>query len=75
MDQFLIKGCKELNGRVKINGAKNALLPIMTATLLSPGNYKLNNVPNLRDTRTMSELLRQIGSEVKFENNTQYSIY
>ena len=72
MDKFLINGGKELNGVLKISGAKNALLPIMTATLLAPGNYKLNNVPDLRDTRTMSELLRQIGANVKFENDCLY---
>ena len=72
MDKFLINGGKELNGVLKISGAKNALLPIMTATLLAPGNYKLNNVPDLRDTRTMSELLRQIGANVKFKNDCLY---
>ena len=72
MEKFIINGGKILNGKIKVHGAKNALLPIMTATLLSPGEYKLNNVPDLRDTRTMSELLREIGASVIFENNTLY---
>ena len=72
MEKFIINGGKILNGKIKVHGAKNALLPIMTATLLSPGEYKLNNVPDLRDTRTMSELLRKIGASVIFENNTLY---
>ena len=69
MEKFEILGARELNGKIKINGAKNALLPIMTSTLLAPGNYVLNNVPDLKDTRTMAELLRRIGASVSFENN------
>ncbi|MAP66138.1 MAG: UDP-N-acetylglucosamine 1-carboxyvinyltransferase [Candidatus Marinimicrobia bacterium] len=69
MEKFEILGARELNGKIKINGAKNALLPIMTSTLLAPGNYSLNNVPDLKDTRTMAELLRRIGASVSFKNN------
>ena len=69
MEKFEILGARELNGKIKINGAKNALLPIMTSTLLAPGNYLLNNVPDLKDTRTMAELLRRIGASVSFKNN------
>jgi len=72
MDKFIINGGKELHGKIRVNGAKNALLPIMTATLLSPGKYKLNNVPDLKDTRTMSELLRQIGANVSYASNTLF---
>ena len=43
-----------LYGEIEISGAKNAVLPIMTASIIEPGKYVLNNVPNLRDTRTMS---------------------
>lgn len=70
MDKFEINGGKELNGRIKVNGAKNALLPIMTATLLAPGKYKLNNVPDLRDTRTMAALLTEMGVIVNYKNNS-----
>ena len=69
MDKIIVKGGKQLNGKIKIGGAKNAVLPIMTACLLTPGQYKLTNVPNLKDTRTMSELLRRIGAEVSYENH------
>ena len=41
----------------------------MTACILAPGKYKLTNVPNLRDTRTMSELLRRIGAEVFYDDH------
>ena len=57
MDKLIAIGGNRLNGDVSISGSKNAVLPIMTATLIVPGNYKINNVPNLRDTQTMIKLL------------------
>jgi len=68
MDKFIIHGGKTLSGHIKVSGAKNAVLPIMTAAILAPGKYKLRNVPNLRDTRTMGKLLQIIGAEFSMEN-------
>ena len=70
MDKLIINGGNKLYGDVQISGAKNAVLPIMTATLIVPGNYKINNVPDLRDTRTMIQLLKIIGANVQYSNNT-----
>ncbi len=70
MDKFIIEGPSKLNGDVTISGSKNAALPIMTACLAFPGIYKLNNVPDLRDTRTMIKLLEIIGSKIEKDNNT-----
>ena len=72
MDKIVVIGGNQLNGKIKIGGAKNAVLPIMTACIIAPGKYKLTNVPDLRDTRTMSELLRRIGANVSYENHTLY---
>ena len=69
MDKFLIKGPSKLRGSVEISGSKNAALPIMVACIAYPGIYTLNNVPNLRDTRTMIRLLEESGATVKFNNN------
>ena len=69
MDKLIVNGGAKLFGEVQISGAKNAVLPIMTATLIVPGNYKINNVPDLRDTRTMIKLLRIIGAHVEYSNN------
>ena len=69
MDKLLINGGKKLFGSISISGSKNAVLPIMAATLIQPGIYKLTNVPNLKDTRTMIELLKIIGAKTKFSNN------
>ena len=60
MDKIVVHGDRPLFGAVKISGAKNAVLPIMAATLLAPGKYSIKNVPDLRDTRTMMKLLNII---------------
>ena len=70
MDKIFIEGQKTLSGSVQISGAKNAVLPIMTATIITPGSYKIKRVPDLRDTRTMISLLEIIGAEVNFEDGT-----
>ena len=70
MDKLVIHGGHPLNGSVKVSGAKNAVLPIMTATIITPGSYKIKHVPDLRDTRTMISLLEIIGAEVNFEDGT-----
>src|SRR5262249_43974333 len=65
MDALVIRGGKPLKGRVQIRGAKNAALPVMAATLLAPGVHRLRNVPLLRDTRTMAEVLEKLGARVE----------
>lgn len=72
MDKFVIHGGKTLSGHIQVSGAKNAVLPIMTAAILAPGKYKLRNVPNLRDTRTMGKLLQIIGAEFSMDNGEMY---
>lgn len=70
MDKFIINGGKPLKGTIPVSGSKNAMLPIMAATLLAPGKYTLYNVPELRDVRTMAHLLRIIGAKVEFSDHT-----
>ena len=63
MDQFIIKGPTRLRGSVCINGAKNAVLPIMAASLLARGKSVIENVPTLRDVHTMMKLLEILGAK------------
>jgi UDP-N-acetylglucosamine 1-carboxyvinyltransferase len=70
LDKFIIQGGKPLKGEIRISGSKNAALPLMVATLLSPGKYILHNVPELRDIRTMAHLLRIIGAKIDFADHT-----
>ena len=69
MDKFIIKGGTPLKGEISISGAKNAVLPIMAATIIKPAIYKIKNVPNLRDTRTMISILKGSGAKVDFNKN------
>jgi UDP-N-acetylglucosamine 1-carboxyvinyltransferase len=62
MEKLVIEGGRPLRGTVCISGAKNAALPLMAATLLTPGPHILHNVPDLRDTRTMLNLLGSLGA-------------
>jgi UDP-N-acetylglucosamine 1-carboxyvinyltransferase len=61
MDSFVIRGPARLEGNVRISGAKNAMLPLMAATVLTGGKCVLDNVPDLRDTRTMMKVLQRLG--------------
>lgn len=69
MSKFIVNGGKPLRGTVKIGGSKNAALPILAATLLTDQKCVLRNVPDIEDVRTMLQILRSLGSEVRFKNN------
>jgi len=64
MQKLLINGKKELSGKIKISGSKNASLPILAATILSH-KVKLTNVPLVKDIFTMVKLLEFIGLKTK----------
>ena len=70
MDSLLIKGGVPLNGDVSISGAKNAVLPILAATLLTSEPCVVHRVPDLSDVRFMSQILTWLGAEVKSEGGT-----
>ena len=66
MDNFIIRGGKQLNGEIKISGSKNAALPILAATLLTGERCEIKNVPELRDIRSTFELLNYLGKNCFF---------
>ncbi len=70
MDSFLIKGSVPLHGEVAISGAKNAVLPIMAATLLTGEPCVIRRVPNLSDVKFMGQILTWLGAQVRFEGDT-----
>tara|TARA_B100000886_G_scaffold290841_1_gene216240 strand:- start:1640 stop:2914 length:1275 start_codon:yes stop_codon:yes gene_type:complete len=70
MDKFSITGpCRLMKGEVSISGSKNASLPILAATLLIDKPVTIENLPKVRDVNTMLNLLRTLGSNIKFFNN------
>jgi UDP-N-acetylglucosamine 1-carboxyvinyltransferase len=70
MDSLLIKGGVPLHGEVTISGSKNAVLPIMAATLLTGEPCVIRRVPNLSDVKFMGQILTSLGAQVAFEGGT-----
>jgi UDP-N-acetylglucosamine 1-carboxyvinyltransferase len=73
MDKIRIRGGKQLNGVIRIGGAKNAALPLMAACLLTDEPLVLSNVPHLADITTMANLLGQHGAQVSLEGHDDAS--
>ncbi len=70
MDKIIVKGGRKLNGSVKVEGAKNAVLPVLAASLIaSEGKSVIHDVPTLDDVYTINEVLRNLHADVMFENN------
>ena len=68
MQKLIIKGKKNLIGKISVSGSKNATLPILAASILA-NRVKLKNVPLVKDIFTMVELLNFIGLDIKFLKN------
>ncbi len=65
MDVIKLRGGERLRGRIPIAGAKNAALPLMAASLLSDETLRLENLPGVRDIRTMTRLLETLGVRIE----------
>lgn len=70
MDKFKITGASRIVGEVTISGSKNAALPLLAAMLLPNGETVLHNVPTLKDTATLIELIAGTGVKIYKEGNT-----
>jgi UDP-N-acetylglucosamine 1-carboxyvinyltransferase len=69
VDKIEVEGGVQLNGEVRISGAKNAALPVMAASILSDGEHTISNIPYLKDIVTMGRLLSHLGIGFHFEND------
>ena len=70
MEKLIIHGGNRLEGRVKISGAKNAVLPIIAATLLGQDAPSLlDEVPALEDVHTITEVLKKLGVKAEFDSS------
>lgn len=65
MSKYLINGGRKLKGELEISGAKNAVLPILAASVINGGKSVIDGYPNLRDVDIMIEILTTIGCEVE----------
>lgn len=66
MDKLVIEGQRPLRGPLRVGGSKNTALPLMAAALLADGTTTIENVPDLRDVNTFSNVLRVAGAEIDF---------
>jgi len=66
MQKLEIKGGRKISGTIKVSGSKNATLPILASTILTDKKVIIKNVPIVKDVETMAELLKSIGSSIKF---------
>lgn len=72
MDRIIVKGGNTLKGEVGVEGAKNAVLPILTASLLaSDGKSELVNVPALSDVETINNVLSVLNAKIKYNEKQQ----
>jgi UDP-N-acetylglucosamine 1-carboxyvinyltransferase len=70
LEKIIVRGGRKLNGTVKVEGAKNAVLPVIAASLLASEEKSIiSDVPTLSDVYTINEVLRYLGADVHFENN------
>lgn len=69
MDRILVTGGKQLNGTIRVSGAKNAVLPVMAASLLAPGSTTLHEIPLLADVKIMCDLLEYLGAKTEIKGD------
>jgi UDP-N-acetylglucosamine 1-carboxyvinyltransferase len=69
MQKIVVQGGVPLSGEVRISGAKNAVLPILCATLLADGRVHIGNVPNLHDVKTTLRLLAELGVGITMDDD------
>ncbi|WP_274362474.1 UDP-N-acetylglucosamine 1-carboxyvinyltransferase [Paenibacillus thermotolerans] len=73
MSKIVIRGGRRLSGNVKVSGAKNAVLPIIAASILaSEGECRIHEAPPLDDVITISQVLQSLGIEVHYKDETVY---
>lgn len=70
MSRLIIEGGHRLEGEIEVQGAKNAVLPILAAAILSDGKNIIYNCPNLSDVETTIAVLKNLGCRVKWENSS-----
>ena len=75
MAKFIVEKSGPLKGSIKASGAKNAVLPIMAASILATDKCVLEEVPALRDVGVMSEVIKSLGAKVEFKENGITEIY
>lgn len=74
MEKLVITGPTPLKGEVEINGAKNAAVAILPATLLIDGICTINNLPNISDVQILCAILEKMGAKITWNNPNEITI-
>jgi len=74
MEKYIINGQKQLQGEIKVAGAKNAALKIFPATILSTEDCLINNVPEIEDIARLIEAMTDLGAEITQKQKGQYLV-
>jgi UDP-N-acetylglucosamine 1-carboxyvinyltransferase len=69
LEKILVTGRNQLNGIIRVSGAKNAVLPVIAASILAPGKTVLQEIPRLADVEIMCELLEHIGASAYIQGD------
>lgn len=69
MDRLVINGRQKLSGKVKISGAKNSVLPLIAASVLSEGITRIHNCPKIRDVLVMAKIIEKLGGSFSFSGD------
>ena len=64
MEKIIVTGGKRLQGKITVSGSKNAVLPIIAATLLAEGESTLHGIPRLADVTTIMQVISSLGGKV-----------
>ena len=72
MDKILIQGGERLVGEVTISGSKNATLPMFASSLLAEGENRFHGVPDLKDVKTICEVLKKLGVKIRRGQGGEY---
>ena len=70
MQKIVIKGNKELTGKIKISGAKNSVVALIPAAILSDEDVTLYNVPNISDMKSLMEIIELLNGKAEYQNET-----
>lgn len=70
MKKLVIEGGRKISGTIKISGAKNSVVALIPASILTNGKCVITNVPDISDVRILIEMMQELGSIITFENDT-----
>ena len=72
MKKLIIEGGRQLSGTINISGAKNSVVALIPASILTKGKCVIRNVPQISDVKALMDIMKFLGSDIKYEDETIY---